>query len=46
MDIGKDGKTTFPYSLASHRAFLDALPDPALRAKARKLAPVRTTDTW
>lgn len=39
----KGGKTTFPYSLVSHRAFLDSLPDPVLKEKARKLAPLRLT---
>merc|ERR1712008_326454 len=43
LSIGKDGKTTFPYSLASHRAFLEAQPDPLLKVKAAKLAPLRLT---
>merc|ERR1712087_902200 len=38
--LGKDGKTLFPYSLALHRAFLNSQPDPILREKARKLAPL------
>lgn len=46
LDIGRDGKTTFPYSLASHRAFLEAQPDPILKEKAMKLAPLRMTGAW
>jgi hypothetical protein len=43
--LGKDrlGRTTFPYSLALHRAFLEAQPDPVLKEKARKVAPLRLT---
>lgn len=39
--VGKDGKTRFPYSLVSHRAFLDSQSDPLLKAKASKIAPLR-----
>jgi len=41
LKIGKDGKTTFPYSLVSHRAFLESQPDEILKEKARKIAPLR-----
>jgi len=41
MRVGKDGKTTFPYSLVSHRAFIEAQPDPILKEKARKIAPLQ-----
>lgn len=41
LRIGKDGKTTFPYSLVSHRAFLESQRDPVLKEKARKIAPLR-----
>merc|ERR1711972_111932 len=37
----KHGKTTFPYSLVSHRAFIESQSTPNLREKARKLAPLR-----
>jgi len=46
LRLGKDGKTTFPYSLALHRAFLESQPDPILKEKARKLAPLRMTGSW
>lgn len=46
LRIGKDGKTTFPYSLVSHRAFIESQPDPILKAKAQKVAPLRFTDNW
>lgn len=46
LRIDKTGKTNFPYSLVSHRAFLDSQPDPVLKEKARKLAPLRYTDSW
>lgn len=39
--VGKDGKTRFPYSLVSHRAFLEGQSDPILKAKAKKIAPLR-----
>jgi hypothetical protein len=42
----KDGKTTFPYSLVSHRAFLEAQPNAALKDKAKKLAPLNLTSSW
>lgn len=45
LSIGMDGKTLFPYSLASHRAFLNSQKDPVLREKARKVVPLRTTDS-
>jgi hypothetical protein len=43
--LGKDrlGRTTFPYSLALHRAFLESQPDPVLKEKAQKVAPLRLT---
>jgi len=44
LKVSKDGKTTFPYSLVSHRAFLNSQSDPVLREKANKLAPLRFTD--
>lgn len=43
MQVMKSGKTTFPYSLVSHRAFLNSLKDPVLRDKASKLAPLKLT---
>mmetsp|Transcript_65870 Transcript_65870/g.121412 ORF Transcript_65870/g.121412 Transcript_65870/m.121412 type:complete len:374 (-) Transcript_65870:70-1191(-) len=46
LRLGKDGKTTFPYSLVSHRAFIESLPDPVLKEKARKVAPLRFTGDW
>lgn len=46
LRITKGGKTTFPYSLVSHRAFLDSQPDPVLKEKARKLAPLKLTNAW
>jgi hypothetical protein len=42
----KRGKTTFPYSLVSHRAFLESQPNPALKDKAKKLAPLNLTSSW
>jgi len=46
--IGVDrlGRTTFPYSLVSHRAFIESQPDPVLKEKAKKIAPLRTTTIW
>lgn len=44
--IGKDGKTMFPYSLALHKAFLESQPDPVLKEKAMKVAPLRLTTDW
>lgn len=41
IKVGKDGKTRFPYSLVSHRAFLDGQKDPKLKEKAKRLAPLR-----
>jgi hypothetical protein len=41
MAVGTDGKTRFPYSLVSHRAFLESQKDPILKEKARKLAPLK-----
>lgn len=46
LKVGKEGKTTFPYSLVSHRAFLDSQTDPILKEKARKIAPLRLTNDW
>jgi hypothetical protein len=43
LKVGNDGKTTFPYSLVSHRAFLDSRTDPIIKAKAHKIAPLRLT---
>jgi hypothetical protein len=37
----KNGQTMFPYSLVSHRAFIDSQRTPLLKEKARKLAPLR-----
>eukprot|EP00933_Yihiella_yeosuensis_P049787 TRINITY_DN4712_c2_g1_i1.p1 TRINITY_DN4712_c2_g1~~TRINITY_DN4712_c2_g1_i1.p1 ORF type:complete len:469 (+),score=84.13 TRINITY_DN4712_c2_g1_i1:77-1483(+) len=42
---GRDGKTLFPYSLVSHRAFLDSQTDPVLKEKAMKIAPLRMTSS-
>lgn len=44
LAVGRDGKTTFPYSLVSHRAFLESQTDPVLKEKARKIAPLRFTE--
>jgi hypothetical protein len=46
LRVGRGGKTTFPYSLVSHRAFLESLPSPILKEKARKIAPLRLTSEW
>jgi len=46
LKVDKSGKTTFPYSLVSHRAFLNSQSDPILKEKALKLAPLRFTDTF
>lgn len=46
LKVTKEGKTTFPYSLVSHRAFLDSQSDPVLKEKARKIAPLRLTNPW
>lgn len=46
LKVGKEGKTTFPYSLVSHRAFLESQSDPILKEKARKIAPLRLTNDW
>lgn len=46
LGIGRDGKTTFPYSLALHKAFLESQPNPVLKEKALKVAPLRTTGSW
>lgn len=40
----RDGQTVFPYSLASHRAFFQSYQDPALRAKAEAVVPLRMTE--
>jgi hypothetical protein len=37
----RSGKTTFPYSLVLHKAFLDSQPDEVLKAKAHIAAPLR-----
>jgi hypothetical protein len=41
IKVGEDGKTRFPYSLVSHRAFLESQKDPHLKEKAERLAPLR-----
>jgi len=41
IKVGPDGKTSFPYSLALHKAFLESQSDPLLKEKAIKLAPIR-----
>lgn len=43
---GSDGKTIFPYSLVSHKAFLDSQSDPILKQKALKVVPLRMTTQW
>lgn len=45
LSIGMDGRSLFPYSLASHRAFLNSQKDPVLREKARQVVPLRTTNS-
>eukprot|EP00931_Biecheleriopsis_adriatica_P043653 TRINITY_DN24950_c0_g1_i2.p1 TRINITY_DN24950_c0_g1~~TRINITY_DN24950_c0_g1_i2.p1 ORF type:complete len:445 (-),score=89.07 TRINITY_DN24950_c0_g1_i2:35-1369(-) len=43
----RDGQTVFPYSLVSHRAFIESYNrDPALKAKALQVAPLRFTENW
>merc|ERR1712039_365576 len=46
--IGNDssGRTIFPYSLAAHRAFVDAQPEEWLREKAKEVAPLKLTSSW
>lgn len=46
MTFDRHGRTLFPYSLVSHRAFLESQTDPILKAKAEKLAPLRMTNPW
>lgn len=46
LDIGRDGKTMFPYSLALHKAFLESQPNDVLKEKALKVAPLRMTGAW
>jgi len=46
MSIGSDGKTVFPYTLVSHKAFLESLTDPALKETMCKIAPLPTSETW
>jgi len=43
---GRDGKTLFPYSLVSHRAFLQSQVGDELKAKALAFAPMRMTEPW
>merc|ERR1712187_723157 len=43
LSIGKDRKTIFPYSLVSHRAFLESQSDPRVRASAEQIAPLQLT---
>eukprot|EP00441_Pelagodinium_beii_P038913 CAMPEP_0197651880 /NCGR_PEP_ID=MMETSP1338-20131121/34108_1 /TAXON_ID=43686 ORGANISM="Pelagodinium beii, Strain RCC1491" /NCGR_SAMPLE_ID=MMETSP1338 /ASSEMBLY_ACC=CAM_ASM_000754 /LENGTH=457 /DNA_ID=CAMNT_0043226637 /DNA_START=36 /DNA_END=1409 /DNA_ORIENTATION=- len=44
---GRDGQTVFPYSLVSHRAFIQSYNnDPVLKARAMDVAPIRFTDSW
>lgn len=43
---GRDGKTLFPYSLVSHKAFIESQPNPLLKAKVLEIAPMRFTDSW
>lgn len=43
---GRDGKTLFPYSLVSHKAFIESQPNPLLKAKVLEIAPMRLTDSW
>ena len=42
----RDGKTLFPYSLVSHKAFIESQPNPLLKAKVLEIAPMRFTDSW
>eukprot|EP00930_Biecheleria_cincta_P069296 TRINITY_DN5704_c0_g1_i1.p1 TRINITY_DN5704_c0_g1~~TRINITY_DN5704_c0_g1_i1.p1 ORF type:complete len:474 (+),score=96.88 TRINITY_DN5704_c0_g1_i1:37-1422(+) len=43
---GRDGKTVFPYSLVSHKAFIESQPNPLLKAKVLEIAPMRFSDSW
>jgi len=45
MTMNGEGKTNFPYSLASHRAFFASIKDPALRDKAKAMIPLKMTAT-
>jgi len=45
MTVDAEGRTTFPYSVALHKAFLESQRDPALKAKAYALAPLRLTQS-
>jgi len=46
LRVDRQGRTCFPYSLVSHRAFLNAQPDENLREQASRIAPLRTTTQW
>eukprot|EP00446_Apocalathium_sp_SHHI-4_P015869 CAMPEP_0177216016 /NCGR_PEP_ID=MMETSP0367-20130122/34530_1 /TAXON_ID=447022 ORGANISM="Scrippsiella hangoei-like, Strain SHHI-4" /NCGR_SAMPLE_ID=MMETSP0367 /ASSEMBLY_ACC=CAM_ASM_000362 /LENGTH=357 /DNA_ID=CAMNT_0018665499 /DNA_START=20 /DNA_END=1094 /DNA_ORIENTATION=+ len=41
LKVDDEGRTTFPYSLALHKAFLESQSDPKTKAKAMMAAPVR-----
>jgi len=43
LTVGEDGKTSFPYSLALHKAFLESQSSSELRQKAVQVAPLRIT---
>mmetsp|Transcript_50182 Transcript_50182/g.144310 ORF Transcript_50182/g.144310 Transcript_50182/m.144310 type:complete len:390 (-) Transcript_50182:99-1268(-) len=43
LKVDDEGRTTFPYSLALHKAFLESQSDPKTKAKAMMAAPVRLT---
>jgi hypothetical protein len=40
-----DGRTMFPYSLVSHKAFLESQPDSTLKDKAHRIAPLRLSSS-
>lgn len=46
MTVDSRGRTSFPYSLVLHRAFLDSQPDVTLKDKAKKQVPLVLTSTW
>jgi len=46
LKVGKEGLTTYPYSLLAHRAFFQAQKTEALQEKAKKIAPIRLSDSW
>lgn len=46
LKLDQEGKTIFPYSLVSHKAFLESQPHGWLKRRAQEVAPLRTTDRY